>query len=209
MYDTITTHTELSLIDEKDLIMRTQNGEANAFNPIISKYRQKIYNLIYNRVPNREAAEDICQEVFLKAWKALPNFKGQSAFYSWLYKIAVNCSLDFLRKQNRGIEVSWEDLPPNAEDMFQAIQKHPSLSQIVEKKEFGDILGEAVGKLPSGQQRVFYMRYGENLKIKDIASLLDKSEGTIKSHLHHAHRKLRDLLRPYLHDEPLGWLRAS
>ena len=209
MYDTITTHTELSLIDEKDLIMRTQNGEANAFNPIISKYRQKIYNLIYNRVPNHEAAEDICQEVFLKAWKALPNFKGQSAFYSWLYKIAVNCSLDFLRKQNRGIEVSWEDLPPNAEDMFQAIQKHPSLSQIVEKKEFCDILGEAVDKLPSGQQRVFYMRYGENLKIKDIASLLDKSEGTIKSHLHHAHRKLRDLLRPYLHDEPLGWLRAS
>ena len=150
MDNVLTTHMELSLLDEKELIIRTQNGEADAFNPIIRKYRQKIYNLIYNRVHNRESAEDICQEVFLKAWKGLPNFKGQSGFYSWLYKIAINCSIDFLRKQNKQFIVSWEELPPNAEDMLQAIQKYPSLSQIVEKKEFGDILGEAVRQLPSG-----------------------------------------------------------
>ena len=64
----------------KELIIRTQKGEADAFNPIVSKYRQKIYNLIYNRVHNRESAEDICQDVFLKAWKGLPNFKGPIGF---------------------------------------------------------------------------------------------------------------------------------
>ena len=176
--------------------------------PIIRKYRERIYNLLYNRVHNKETAEDLCQEVFLKAWKGLPNFKGQSAFYSWLYKIAVNCSIDFLRKQNKGFILSWEDLPPNAEDILQAIQKHPSLYQIVEKKEFGHILSEAVRQLPPGQRCVFYLRYGEDLKIRDIAARMNKSEGTIKSHLHHAHRKLQKLLRPYLQNEPLGWFRT-
>ena len=80
MDNVLTTHMELSLLDEKKLIIHTQNGEANAFNPIVSKYRQKIYNLIYNRVHNRESAEDICQDVFLKAWKGLPNFKGTIGF---------------------------------------------------------------------------------------------------------------------------------
>lgn len=208
MHNVITTQTELSLLDEKELIIRTQKGEADAFNPIVSKYQQKIYNLMYQRVRDRETAEDLCQEVFLKAWQALPNFKGQSAFYSWLYKIAINCSIDFLRKQNKQLVLSWEELPPNSDEILQEIQKKPSISQILEKKEFRNIVGKAVRQLPTGQRRVFYLRYGEELRIKDIASRLNKSEGTIKSHLHHAHRKLQDMLRPYLQNEPLGWYRG-
>ncbi len=209
MENTFTTQRELSLLDEKELIKRTQKGESEAFNPLVNKYRQKIYNLIYQRVHNRETAEDICQEVFLKAWKALPNFKGQSAFYSWLYKIAINCSTDFLRKQNKQFVISWEELPSNAEEILQTTQKHLSLNQILEKKEFEYIVDEAVRQLPTGQRRVFYLRYAEELPIKDIASRLNRSEGTIKTHLHHAHRKLRDMLRPYLQNEPIGWLRTS
>ncbi len=208
MENVITTHLELNHLDEKELIIRTQRGESEAFNPLVNKYQQKIYNLIYQRVRNRETAEDICQEVFLKAWKALPNFKGQSAFYSWLYKIAINCSTDFLRKQNKQSVVSWEELPSNAEVVLEVTQTPPSISQILEKKEFEYIIGEAVRQLPTGQRRVFHLRYAEELPIKDIASRLNRSEGTIKTHLHHAHRKLRDMLRPYLQNEPLGWLRT-
>ena len=207
MENTLTTHTELSLPDEAELITRTQEGDTNAFNPIVNKYQQKIYNLIYQRVRDRETAEDICQEVFLKAWQALPNFKGQSAFYSWLYKIAINCSIDFLRKQNKRFVLSWEELPPNSDETLEASQKQPSISQILEKKEFRNIVGKAVRQLPTGQRDVFYLRYGEELRIKDIAARLNKSEGTIKTHLHHVHRKLRDMLRPYLQNEPLGWYR--
>ena len=72
----ITVHTELNNFDEQELITRAQNGEANAFNPLVSKYQHKIYNLIYKRVGDRETAKDLCQEVFLKAWQALPNFRG-------------------------------------------------------------------------------------------------------------------------------------
>ena len=209
MENTLTRNSELCPVEEKALIIRTQKGDKDAFNPIVSKYQQKIYNLIYQRVRDRETAEDICQEVFLKAWQALPNFKGQSAFYSWLYKIAINCSIDFLRKQNKQLVLSWEELPPNSEDKLQASQKHPSISQILEKKEFRNIVDKAARQLPTGQRRVFYLRYGEELRIKDIALRLNKSEGTIKTHLHHAHRKLRDMLRPYLQNEPLGgWYRG-
>lgn len=207
MENTLTRSSELSLVEEKKLIIRTQKGETDAFNPIVSKYQQKIYNLLYQRVRDRETAEDICQEVFLKAWQALPNFKGQSAFYSWLYKIAINCCIDFLRKQNKGIVMSWEELPQHADKAIEASQRQPSISQILEKKEFRNIVGKAVRQLPTGQRDVFYLRYGEELRIKDIALHLKKSEGTIKTHLHHAHRKLRDMLRPYLQNEPLGWYR--
>lgn len=199
--------TELNFIDENDLIIRTQQGEADAFNPIVSKYHQRIYNLMYQRVGNRETAEDLCQEVFIKAWQALPKFRGQSAFYSWLYRIAINCSIDFLRKQKKRQVLSCEELPPNSTEMFQAIQKYPSISQILEQKEIKHIIGKAVRQLSSGQRQVFYLRYGEELMIKEIALRLNKSEGTIKSHLHHAHRKLRNMLHPYLQNEPIGWIR--
>ena len=101
MRSALTTHTELNDFDEAELVARAQNGDTEAFNPLVYKYQQKIYNLIYRKVRDRETAKDLCQEVFLKAWQALPNFKGQCVFYSWLYQIAVNRSIDFLRKRNR------------------------------------------------------------------------------------------------------------
>ncbi len=206
MHKPITTNVELSPLDEKELVLRTQRGEADAFNPIVNKYRQKIFNLIYHRVNDRETAEDICQEVFLKAWKALPNFKGQSALYSWIYKIAINCIIDFYRKENKNYVVNLEDLPEYIDYIFHDVKEHSSLSQTLEKKEFEAIIGEAVRRLPPGQRRVFHLRYDEEMKIKDIALRLNRSEGTIKTHLHHAHQKLRDMLRPYLHNEHIGWL---
>ena len=102
MRNTLTIHTELNDCNDQELVARAQNGDTEAFNPLVRKYQQKIYHLIYRKVGDRETAQDLCQEVFLKAWQALPNFKGQSVFYSWLYQIAVNRSIDFLRKRDRG-----------------------------------------------------------------------------------------------------------
>ena len=97
-----TIHTGNStILMSRKLVTRVLNGDADAFNPLVRKYQQKIYNLIYRQVHDRETAKDLCQEVFLKAWQALPKFKGQSVFYTWLYKIAVNCSIDFLRKHKQ------------------------------------------------------------------------------------------------------------
>lgn len=202
---TLYTTSELEQIDEDELVSRFQNGDTDAFNPLMLKYEKKIYNLIYQRIRDREIAKDISQEVFLKAFKALPNFKGGSAFYSWIYRIAINCSIDFQRQCNRSKVLAFEELPPDADDVLRMADSHPSAEKFLEAQELGKIIQKAVRKLPPGQRRVFNLRHRRELAIKEIAVLLNRSEGTIKTHLHHAHRRLQDMLLPYLQNEPLEW----
>ena len=203
MRSDLTIHPERNDFNEAELVARVQNGDTEAFNPLVYKYQQKIYNLIYRKVRDRETAKDLCQEVFLKAWQALPNFKGQSVFYSWLYQIAVNCSIDFLRKQGKEIVFACEALPQNADDCLPMLQTQPSPCQILEKEELGHIIRKSMHKLPSGQRSAFYLRHCEELPIKEISLRLGKSESTVKTYLHHARRKLQSLLLPYLQNESL------
>ena len=144
-------------LEDAELIRLTQGGNAEAFNPLVRKYQQKIYNLIYRKVYDPETARDLCQVVFLKAWQGLPNFKGQSTFYNWLYQIAVNCSIDFLRKQKRQIVFLCEELPDNPDDTLQTVGSQSSPCQALEKKELAGIIREAIGQLSRSQRRVFYL----------------------------------------------------
>ena len=203
------TASELEQIDEDELVNRFQNGDIEAFNPLVLKYEKKIYNLIYQQIRDRETAKDISQEVFLKAFKALPNFKGGSAFYSWIYRIAINSSIDFQRQRNRSRVLTFEELPPDADDVLRMSDSHPSPEKLLEEKELGQIIRKAVRELPPGQRRVFNLRHRRELAIKEIAVLLNRSEGTIKAHLHHAHRRLQCMLLPYLRNEPLEWHRET
>ena len=205
MRSALTIHTELNDFDEQELVARAQNGDTEAFNPLVYKYQQKIYNLIYRKVRDRETAKDLCQEVFLKAWQALPNFKGESVFYSWLYQIAVNRSIDFLRKRNRRQVIGFEELPQNADDTLQMTEAQPSPCVLLERKELEDIIRKAINHLPLTQRSTFYLRHWEGLPIKEIALRLGKSENTVKTYLYHARRKLQRLLLPYLRNESLAW----
>ena len=197
--------TELPSIDEHELIKRFQNGDTEAFNPLVLKYQQKIYNLLYQRVKDREIAKDLSQDVFLKAFQGLPHFKQDSTFYSWLYRIATNCSVDFMRKQKRQKVLMFGELPPDADNILQMTQVSPSPSKMMEDDELRRIIRKAVRRLSPGQRRVFRLRYQKELPIKEIAVRLNKAEGTIKAHLYHAHRRLRVMLIPYLENEPLPW----
>jgi len=203
------TASELEQIDEDELVNRFKNGDIEAFNPLVLKYEKKIYNLIYQQIRDRETAKDISQEVFLKAFKALPNFKGGSAFYSWIYRIAINSSIDFQRQRNRNRVLTFEELPPDADDVLRMSDSHPSPEKLLEEKELGKVIRKAVRKLPPGQRRVFNLRHRRELAIKEIAVLLNRSEGTIKAHLYHAHRRLQGMLLPYLRNEPLEWHRET
>lgn len=198
--------------DEKELVKRFQNGEKEVFNELVVKYQGKIYNLVYKYVPNSETARDLSQEIFIKAFRALPHFKQQSAFYSWLYRIATNLCIDFLRQQKRGQTLSFEGLTTGrslserrGKDEVVLNDVSPLPPDQLEAKELGHIIGQAVEQLPPKQQRVFNLRYHHGLQLKEIAAQLDRSEGTIKAHLHHAHKRLRTLLIPYLKNEKLEW----
>lgn len=195
---------DLENIDEKKLVERFQNGDVEAFNTLVLKYQDRIAKLIYKNIKDIETTKDLCQEVFLKAYKALPKFKGDSAFYSWLYRIAMNCCIDYLRQQKRRQTVPFNELTPGPDD-FLLISRQPSPSHQVEMAELGKIIQEAVKQLPPKQQRVFKLRYDQMLQMKEIAMVTNRSEGTVKTHLYHAHRRLRKLLRPYLENRPLEW----
>ena len=205
MRSDLTIHPELNDFNEAELVARVQKGDTEAFTPLMYKYQEKIYNLIYRKVRDRETAEDLCQEVFLKAWQALPNFKRHSVFYTWLYQIAVNRSIDFLRKRNRHHLIGFEELPQNADDTLQMAEVQPSPCALLERKELEYIIRKASHQLPLIQRRAFYLRHSEGLPIKEIASRLGKSESTVKTYLHHARRKLRRMLLPYLQNEPIAW----
>ena len=191
--------------DEKELVERFQNGEKDVFNELVIKYQGKIYNLVYKYVSNSETARDLSQEIFIKAFRALPRFKRQSAFYSWLYRIAINLCIDFIRQQKRGQTLSFEDLTTGGNDEVVFNDVSPLPPDQVEAKELGHIIGKAVEQLPPKQQRVFNLRYHHGLQLKEIAAQLDRSEGTINAHLHHAHKRLQTLLIPYLKNEQLEW----
>lgn len=188
-------HWELNHLDDGELIARTQNGDTEAFTPIVHRYREKIYDLLYEWVRHHETAEDLCQEVFLKAWETLPKFKGGSVIYSWLHQIAVNCRKDFIRKQNRQIAFAWGTLP---DEVLQMTQTQSCPGEILETEELRRMISECVRQLPACQRYVFYMYYRDGLLIREIALRLNKSEGTIKAHLRHARQKLQQKLRPYL-----------
>ncbi len=191
--------------DEKELVERFQNGEQEVFNELVIKYQGKIYNLVYKYVPNSETAKDLSQEIFIKAFRALPHFKRQSAFYSWLYRIATNLCIDFIRQQKRGQPLSLEDFTTDGNNEIVFNDVGPLPPDQLETKELGHIIGQAVQQLPPKQQRVFNLRYQDGLQLKEIAAQLDRSEGTIKAHLHHAHKRLQTLLIPYLKNEKLEW----
>lgn len=189
---------ELNYLDEAELITRTQNGDTEAFTPIVHRYRERIYKLIYRWVRHHETAEDLCQEVFLKAWQALPRYKGGSVFYTWLHRIAVNCSKDFIRKQNRQGVFACIALPDNADDKLKMAQTHSNPHEILETEELRSIISKCVRRLPSNQRYIFCLYYRDGLLIKEIASRLNKAEGTIKTHLRLARQELQHKLRPYL-----------
>ena len=181
-------------IDSPDvrLVQRFQEGDSEVFNLLYLRYRDRIYGVICSMVSNREDALDISQDVFLKAYQGLGNFKRVSQFYSWLYRIAINCCIDHIRRRSK------HDLlgnKPVSDEVFYQPSANPAKG--LENEEFWRLLHAALPALTPSQRTVFLLRYKEELALKDIACRLGRSIGTVKAHLFHAHRTLRHQLLPY------------
>ena len=188
-------------LDEHTLIHRTQHGNTEAFNPLVIKYQHHIYTCIRKQVKDIETAKDLTQENFLKAFVGLPSFRGDSAFSSWLYRIAKNLCIDYHRKQKTENDIA----PLHTIDERCIIDTHPEPSQNMETQERRRVLREAIQHLPTMRKKVFLLRYVQELPIKDIATYIKRSESTVKTHLYKAHHQLRELLTPYLKNEDIPW----
>ena len=184
--------------DDVELVKRCQAGDSSAFNDLITRYRSKVFTMIYGMVQNEQDAWDLAQEGFLKAWKSIHRFKGESSFYTWLYRIMTNVTIDSLRRKGVRGEAEFDDriAPVNVEP---GSRTTPSSSPLPNKKlEFQEIRGridEAIAKLSPEHRAVIVMKEIEDLQYSEIAEILSCSLGTVMSRLFYARKKLQSLLR--------------
>lgn len=188
-------------VHDSQLVERFQGGDPEAFDLLYLRYRNRIHGTIRSIISNPEDALDVTQDVFLKAYQGLGNFKRASQFYSWLYRITINRCIDYMRQRSKHRVISDD---PVSDDVFygNVANRHPSAPfKAVENEEFHVYLRQAVMQLSPKQREVFILRYREELPLKEIGRKMGRSTGTIKAHLFQAQRNLRALLLPYLRDD--------
>jgi RNA polymerase sigma-70 factor (ECF subfamily) len=181
-----------------ELVGRCQQGDRDAFNELITRYRQRCFAMIYQMVRNEEDAWDLAQDGFVKAWKSLPNFRGQSAFYTWLYRIMANVSLDWLRRKHVRGEAEFNDEIGIQSVEAGAPTAPKPIRQPAERladREVRDRVEAAIAKLSPEHRAVIVFRELEGLDYQEIADAIGCSIGTVMSRLFYARKKLQTLLR--------------
>ena len=183
--------------DREDIVKVQEflSGELPAFEFLFDKYREKVYRIGYRFTRNKEDALEIAQEVFLRVYTNLGKFKTDSKFFTWLYRIAVNRSIDFTRSKKakaiQQIDPSLLDTQPSVSP-----RRHEPRdpSERAEAKELDEKLAEAVSALSDKHRTVFLLHAVENLSYKEIAAVMDSSIGTVMSRLFYARKKLQETL---------------
>ena len=200
------TDTELNGLSDEDrtdeyiLIERTQHGDIEAFNPLVQRYQHRIYTHILGRIRNAETAKDLTQETWIKAFRAIKAFRGTASFYSWLYRLAENTCIDFFRKQKVEIDIE----PLHTIDERRITDTHSSPCQKILRQELRLHLQNAIADLTTTRKQVFLLYYTQALPIKAIAARINRSEGTVKTHLRNARLQLQEYLTPYLKNEDIS-----
>ncbi len=179
--------------DEK-LVKKVKNGDADAFEQIIIKYEKKIFGLIYNMLRNENEIEDVAQEVFIKVYKNLDKFNGDSSLYTWIYKIATNLCLDQIKKRKEVIYIDEKLQLDDGEVEIQIPSDEKLQDEIYEQKELKQKLESCIDKLPEKQKVMIVLRDIKGLSYDEIAEILDLKLGTVKSQINRARLKLKELL---------------
>jgi RNA polymerase sigma-70 factor (ECF subfamily) len=172
-----------------------KRGEAKALEPLFVKYRQRIYHVCYRMVYNREEALDLTSETFLRAFRAIETFKKGSNFYTWLCQIAINASIDYLRKKGRTRTVHFDEVVID-ESKLDGIRRLAADNPVrkLELKELRTALAEAINDLSEDHRAVFALYALQEFSYKEIAEMVGCPIGTVMSRLHYARQRLREAL---------------
>src|SRR3984885_5194140 len=184
--------------DELQLVTAARAGDIAAFESLVNRYERKIFRLGMNITGNREDAEDVMQEAFLKAYQHLPEFEGNSRFYTWLVRIAVNQALMKLRKRRPNQVSLDEEIETGEDSFFRDVEDWgPSPAERYEQTQLHDILNEAISELDPNFRIVFQLRDIEEMSTEETADVLHLSVPAVKSRLLRARLKLRQKLNRY------------
>lgn len=184
---------------DMEIVRRVQAGDVAAFDRLILKYRERVYGIIYNMTSNREDAADLLQDVFAKAYRSIKRFMGKSSFYTWIYSIAVNMTLNFLKKRGRHHKVSLDDVDTGIEndpEFIRVTTANTGTLREVNIHELQKKLNAAMMKLSEDHRTVVTLYDVQGHQHAEISKILGVSEGTVRSRLFYAHR----LLQTYLED---------
>lgn len=185
---------------EQDLVRRARRGDLEAYDDLVRRYQERIYATVYHMTSNHEDANDLAQETFIKAFHALKSFKGGSSFYTWLYRIAVNKTINFLKQRKNRTHMSLNDLDFNAEhdpDLLALVsdktpRREANLNELQVK------LNEALMKLSEHHRMVVTLHDVQGLAHEEIAEIMDCNIGTVRSRLFYARQQLQGYLSDYL-----------
>lgn len=182
------------------LVRRAQRGDGRAFEVLVERYHERIYATIYHMTGNREDAFDLAQEAFIKAYRSIRFFRGQSGFYTWVYRIAVNRTLNFLKKRNRNATLSLDELDSavGADTLYQELASNDTPVRAVGVSELGRRLNEALQKLSNNHRMVVTLHDVQGMPHHDIAKLMRCSMGTVRSRLFYARRQLQAYLADFM-----------
>jgi RNA polymerase sigma-70 factor (ECF subfamily) len=185
---------------EMDLVRRAQRGDLKAYDELVQRYQERIYATVYHMTSNHEDANDLAQDSFIKAYQALKSFKGGSSFYTWLYRIAVNKTINFLKQRKNRTHMSLNDLDFNTEN-------NPDLVALISEntprrdaglKELQEKLNAALLKLSEPHRLVVVLHDVQGQSHEEIAEIMDCNIGTVRSRLFYARQQLQSLLTDYL-----------
>lgn len=188
---------------DQALVERVQQGDKRAFGLLVSKYQRRIYRLLSRFVRDPDEVEDIAQEAFIKAYRALPQFKGNSAFYTWLYRIAVNTAKNWLASQKRRAPLSGQAPIEEAEQFESAAGLHEVATPdaVLLSHEVANVVNRAIERLPEELRTAIVLREIEGLSYEDIAEAMSCPIGTVRSRIFRAREAIAAELRPVL-DRP-------
>ncbi|MFZ9682418.1 MAG: sigma-70 family RNA polymerase sigma factor [Cephaloticoccus sp.] len=184
-----------------EIVQRVQSGDVAAFDELVTRYRGRVYGMIYNMTSNREDASDLTQDAFIKAFQSINRFQGQSSFFTWLYRIAVNATLTHLRKNRLRTFFSLEKVDENdrqSAEVIEALTDNSGVERDTFVKELQERLNEAMQKLSIKHRSVVTLFEIDGLGHQEIADIMDCSVGTVRSRLHYAKQQLQAELQPYL-----------
>lgn len=182
------------------LVHRVQSGDVTAFDVLVRKYRERLYAIIYNLTSNREDAADLTQDAFVKAFQSIRRFRGKSAFFTWLYRIGINTTLNYLKKNKRSRFFSFETLQTDVSEAecMEAFADKIQADKPVLIKELQEKLNESLQMLSIKHRTALILFEIEGLSHQEIASIMKCSEGTVRSRLHYAKQQLQSLLKDYI-----------
>ncbi len=185
---------------ESQLIEKVKKGERSAFDSLVDKYKEKAFALAFNMVGNYEDAKDVLQEAFVRAYVNIKDFRGDSNFYTWFYRILVNLCRDFLRRRAtvKRVFVSPQMAEGEGERNIEVADERPNPLETTLNEEVKQMIDEAIDLLPEKQRMVFILKHIQGLKLSEIAVMLNCRESTAKVHLFRAMRNLQKSLSPYL-----------